>query len=438
MAPRTHVSPSPSEDAALWSLALASSGAQLPPTQRDALQDGTACVAITPSAVRVTARASSLATWIQDGSLRGCADAVRRITDGTRELAILPVDDAAPITRDPIHSFERFLVGPSNRELRDLAWRFASLPSAFGGCLLLHGPRGAGKSHLLACLAHRFSEKSDPGSVVSRTASELSLDLVAAIWQGSLESFRERIRTPSALLVDDIHALAGREATQEELATTLDALNAAGVPVALTAPRPAADLRELIEPLRIRLAKAHPVELAPPEWETRVAIVLDRIRRWGVEASPDVASLLASTLHEDLDRLDARITQVLLRAPSTGRLSDMGRVRSALVDPPQSSVRTTPDEVISVVCRHFHLRRRDLRSSSRSPRLVLPRQVAIYLIRRLCGLSYPEIGRRFDRHHTTALHADRLVKQRLDGDAGLRTLVSLLEKEFGPFPKDGG
>jgi chromosomal replication initiator protein len=185
-----------------------------------------------------------------------------------------------------------------------------------------------------------------------------------------------------------------------------------------------------MEPLRERIRSGTALELIAPEWETRVAIILDRIRRWQVQAEPEVATFLAGKLRADLQRIDSVLTRLLTHPSCRSGLSDLEVVRHLLDEASRHPLRVAPEEVISTVARHFNLRQRDLRSSTRSRRVAGPRQIAMYLLRQHCGLSYPEIGRRFERHHTTALHSVRLTRQRLNESAALRSAVALLEKEL--------
>ena len=213
------------------------------------------------------------------------------------------------------------------------------------------------------------------------------------------------------LLLDDVHALHGREATQEELLRSLEQLEERGVPVAVALAKPPERCTGLIEPLRKRLARLEQLEVRPPEWETRLAIVLARTRSWGVEPKPAVAELLASRLRGNLAQLDVLLTRLLTQSSCSHALDDIGAVKHLLSHASDPLIRVTPEDVLNAVAQQFNVRPRDLRSSSRSPRITTPRQIAMYLVRRHCGLSYPEIGRRFAKHHTTALHSDRVVQQ---------------------------
>jgi chromosomal replication initiator protein len=200
--------------------------------------------------------------------------------------------------------------------------------------------------------------------------------------------------------------------------------------VLLASSRPGPHLRQIVPALAARLGAGEAFELTAPGWETRVAIVLDRVRAWDARATPDVAAQLATSLRSDLERLDAVLTRLMAESGAATGLEDPALVQQILEGGSATHRPPSPEQVIELVARHFGVRLRELRSSSRAARTSTPRQIAIYLLRRHCGLSYPEVGRHFQRHHTTALHSDRLVQRQLESDPGLRATLVLLEKEL--------
>jgi chromosomal replication initiator protein len=378
--------------------------------------------------------ASRVRDWIEAGSLSALTIALDEVTGGSVELALVPLEGAASLSSDPSYSFDSFIASPSNQPALELASQFASDQPRDGTSLFVHGPSGSGKSHLLRAIAAGLDRENRAGEVLLRSAEDLSLELISAIWNGGLAEFRQRLADAGALLIDDVHTLVGRDATQDELFLSLNALT--GVPVAFSAPK-SAELQNLIEPLRERIRSARSIELTAPEWETRAAIVLDHIQRWQVRAEPKIASFLAGELRTNMQRIDSVLTRLLTHPSCRNGLPRLDDVRQLLDHASQRPVKVVPEDVLSTVARHFNLRQRDLRSTSRSRRVTAPRQIAMYLVRQHCALSYPDIGRCFGRHHTTALHSVRLVKRQLDHSSGLRTVVTLLEKELLQRSKAG-
>jgi chromosomal replication initiator protein len=422
----------------LWKSVLQVLAHRLVATTRDSLLENTRCLERTSDSLRLAANLGELEGWIRAGHIGAIESTLSSLSDAAVALALVPVEDVSKLDADPGFTFASFVASPANATARTRARKFATDPSACGAGIAIHGGAGAGKSHLLRAIAAARNERAPEESVRHRGAEQLSLELVGAIASENLAEFREDLLASRMLLLDDVHALHGREATQEELLHTLEALEERGVPVAVALAKPPERCTGLIEPLRRRLGRLEQLEVRPPEWETRLAIVLARTRSWGVEPKPAVAELLASRLRGNLAQLDVLLTRLLTQSSCSHALGDIGAVKHLLSHTSDPLIRVTPEDVLSAVAQQFNVRPRDLRSSSRSPRITTPRQIAMYLVRRHCGLSYPEIGRRFAKHHTTALHSDRVVQQQLGDNASLRAAVLLVEKELMRLSEAGG
>ncbi len=422
----------------LWKSVLSTLAHRLAPGTRDSLAHGTHCLGRTPDSLRLAANRSELESWIRAGHINAIETSLSSSTDGAVSLALIPVDDVSALRADPVFTFATLVASPANSRAHARARRFASDGIASGGGLAIHGAVRSGKTHLLRAIAAARGDFDPEGTVLYRRADQLSLDLVSAISTDDVDSFREQLLASTALLLDDVHELHGREATQEELLGILDLFEERGIPVAMAMAKPPERCPGLIEPLRRRLTRLESVAVRPPEWETRVAIVLARTRSWGVEPKPSIAALLASNLRGDLSRLDALLTRLLCQSSWCSGLEDAEAVKLLLSHASDPPTLITPEDVMNAVSQQFNLRPRDLRSDKRSPRFTTPRQIAMYLVRRHCGLSYPEIGRRFAKHHTTALHSDRVIQKQLGESASLRAAVLLVEKELMRVSEAGG
>jgi chromosomal replication initiator protein len=420
--------------AALWSAALDALAGRVAPRTRASLGANTAPLELLPGSLRVAVRAAELPAWISSGALALLCRSVERLTDGMQALAFAPVPDGSELARDPLRELGSFIATPTTAAARDRIRALVHAPGPSSRCVLLHGARGSGKTHLLRCAASALDDRF-PGAVRFLSAGELVLQLVDALWRREIDAFRTTLRTARALVIDDLEALEAREATQEELALAIDAALGAATPVLLASTRTPLALVDILPGLASPLAASESFELAAPAWEARVAIVLDRVRSWGLDVAPAVASELAAHLRTELEPLDAVLTRLI--AESGAGLQDAASVQRILQAGAKSQERPAPERVLELVARHFGVRTRDLRSRSRAAHSSTPRQVAIYLLRRHCGLSYPEVGRQLRRHHTTALHADRLVQRQLQSDAGLRSAIVVLEKELRSRPGRG-
>jgi chromosomal replication initiator protein len=417
----------------LWSALLESLRGRIPRRYLDELEQSIAFVELCAGSLRIAVPPDPLTSWLREGYLALLASTVSALTDGSYELSAVPVpppEARGPLDLDPAHCLGRFVVSPSNQLASAAAEVVARSPGERYSPLFVHGGPASGKTHLLRGIAQAVAAGMKPDRVLCLSAERLSLELIAAIWADQLARFRARYRQCGALLIDDAGTVAGREATQEELVHTLDTLEKSRVQVVATGAHPPEEIPGLSGPLARRLAAGLVVKLSPPEWETRVAILMDRVRAWNVPLTPEVASFLAARIGTDQTRLDTVLTRVMIHPGCADGLTDVELVREALRDGHPRLPHVPPEAVISLVARHFGLRTRQLHSRSRSPRIATPRQIAIYLLRRHCGLSYPEIGRRFGRHHTTAIHACRQIARRLETDERLRSETRHLEREI--------
>ena len=417
----------------LWKAVLASLNERVPASKLQALADSVLFVERRGQTLRAAIPASCLGNWRRDGHLYLLVAAVPTLTDGTCALSIAALPDDATSSGcglNPAYTLDRFVASPSNQFVSAAVHLVAEFPGERYSPLFIQGPPGSGKSHLLSGIALALRARVDRDCIYCVGAGELALELVAAIQKRALSAFRARYRGCAALLVDDVEDLVGRDATQEEIVHTLDALSKERVQVVASSRHAPESISGLAGPLARRLTAGLSVRLSPPEWETRVAILMERTRAWGAELSPEVASFLIARSGTDLTQIDALLTHALADPRCKGELTNPDRIRHALARAPVRSQVIPPRSVIDLVARHYGIRTRDFRSTLRSQRITGPRQIAIYLVRRNCGLSYPEIGSLFSRHHTTALHACRAVAARLEGDPALRAELRDLEKEL--------
>jgi chromosomal replication initiator protein len=422
----------------LWCSVVEAARHKLSFARVDAMLRDLRFVRVLERSVRAGLAPSRLEAWGQSGIIAVLDATVTEISDGALDLALVPVPaDWNASLGDPAHAMDRFVVGPANQDARDAAVSVGQGSPLRPGLLILHGPPGAGKTHLLEAIGQLLAARDGETRVLEVTASELSLELVAAIRDHELDGFRERHRSADALLVDDLHRLAGRSASQQELGRSIDSLLDRGAPVVLTSAVALEELLDFAPALRRRFGCAHVLALREPDWETRVAIVSDRLRRWNLQAD-EAAVAFVTRLGSNLTGLDAALTRLLGNPLCTRGSIDADLVRDALEPRHPRAGRVPAEAVVSLVVRHFTLRPRELRSATRSPRVTIPRQIVMYLLRRHCGLSYPEIGQRFGRHHTTALHSVRQVARQLEQNGSLRATVRLLEKELVRSVEESG
>ncbi len=328
---------------------------------------------------------------------------------------------------NPRLTFERFVIGSSNRLAHGAALTIAEAPGEGFNPLFICGPPGVGKTHLLHSIS-AFLGEHNPETVVCLTSSEsFTNEFLSALQANRIGSFKARFRRVDVLLIDDIQFLERKTRTEEEFFHTFNALYEVGGQIVMTSDRPPRDLHALEARLRERFEGGLLADIHPPDLTTRTAILRKRVRDQDIPLADDaVVDLLAERVHSSVRALEGALIRVvafgsLSNRPITGELAE--EVLDALYaagQRPAGAGTVTISEVQDAACKHFEVSREELLSTSRAQRLAWPRQAAMYLARELTHESLPAIGRHFgDRDHTTVLYACRRAHERLgkDGDA---------------------
>ena len=334
---------------------------------------------------------------------------------------------------NPKYTFETFVVGNNNNFAHAAALAVAQAPGKSYNPLFLYGGVGLGKTHLLHAIG-QFVAFHKKGARVAYVSSEkFTNEYIDAIQNNQLVKFRKKYRQTEVLLIDDIQFLAGKERIQEEFFHTFNALHEAHRQIVMTCDRPANEIQNLENRLVSRFEWGLVTDLQPPDIEMRLAILQKKARVMGVELPPDVTNFLAHRIRTNIRRLEGALIRVASYASLTGRKLTVevveGLLREVLHEEGRFSINI---EVIQKrVAEHFDIRLADMTSKRRPENIAFPRQVAMYLARQMTESSLNTIGEAFGgRDHGTVLHACRLVKDRMEVDAGVRQTVSYLEKQL--------
>ena len=324
----------------------------------------------------------------------------------------------------PRYTFDTFVVGPSNQLACAAAQAVAARPGEAYNPLFIYGGVGLGKTHLLNAIAHEAIRQ---GRTVTYVSSEtFTNELIAGIRDRRTDEFRSRYRSTDVLLLDDVQFLAGKEATQEEFFHTFNALHTAGKQVVLSSDRPPRAIPTLEDRLRSRFEWGLIADVQPPDLETRTAILQRRVRDQGVIVPPEVLTYVAQRIQSNIRELEGSLTRVIAHAQLTKRPLNTETAAAALSDVVANPVRRfiNTEQVIEAVCRYYQADIRALRGKGRSREIVIPRQVAMYLLREETGTSTLEIGRELGgRDHSTVLHGANKIQGDIESDAQLRRAV---------------
>ncbi len=321
---------------------------------------------------------------------------------------------------DPRYTFATFVVGASNQFAHAAARAVATQPGDHYNPLFIYGGVGLGKTHLMNAIGQHVLARQPLLRVGYLSCEVFMNELISSLRRDRMEEFKRRFRQVDVLLLDDVQLLAGRERTQEEFFHTFNTLHERRRQIVLTSDKVPKDIPDLEERLRNRFEWGLIADIQPPDVETRVAILQKKAELLHIPLPHDVALLLAEELPTNVRELEGSLTRREITV-------DYAREVLRAVRPPRTAT-ITFDHIASAVCNRFSLRPMDLRSRRRSRHVAVPRQIAMYLCRRLLGASFPRIGELFDRDHSTAVHATAVVDRRLRSDPGFQATVEGLER----------
>jgi chromosomal replication initiator protein len=323
--------------------------------------------------------------------------AARTTSSGAHPIATHPLN--------PAFTFERFVIGSSNQFAAAAAEAVADRPGVAYNPLYLYGGSGLGKTHLLHAIAYRMGSASPQRKVVYMTTEQFVNELINCIQRKQMEAFRQTFRGVDTLLLDDIQFIAGKERTQEEFFHTFNTLQSTGHQVVFTSDSRPADIPGLEERLRSRFLQGLIADIQPPDLETRCAILREKARAAGWDLPEDVVLFISRRVQKNVRELEGCLNRTIAYAQLKNCKITVDVVRLALFELLPEERETTPADIIRFVAQHYGIRVADLKGRSNRRSIALPRQVAMYLIRDILELSFPEIGRIFSKHHSTAMYA---------------------------------
>ncbi len=345
-----------------------------------------------------------------------------------------PAPSPPPLATHPINpafTFERFVIGSSNQFAAAAAQAVADLSGSAYNPLYLYGGSGLGKTHLLHAIAHRAAERTPGVRVVYLTTEQFVNELINCIRRQLMDQFRHTFRAVDVLLLDDIQFIAGKERTQEEFFHTFNTLQSTGRQVVFTSDARPADIPGLEERLRSRFLQGLIADIQPPDLETRCAILREKARAVGRELPEDVVMFISRRVHKNVRELEGSLNRTIAYAQLKNTRITVDVVRQALLELLPDERQTTPADVIRFVAQHYGVRVADLKGRSNRRSIAMPRQVAMYLIRDILEISFPEIGKIFAKHHSTVMYAvDNIQKTRRSNPDFDATLTSFRE-HFG-------
>ena len=315
----------------------------------------------------------------------------------------------------PQFSFENFVVGPSNRFAHSAAIAVSNNPGVVYNPLFIYGPAGVGKTHLLYSIANAIRKGNPDAKIVYIKGDQFTNELIEALRNGRNVEFRTKYREADLFLIDDIQFIAGRESTQEEFFHTFNKLYESSKQIVMTSDRKPSDMLTLEDRLKTRFEWGLLADIQPPDYETRMAILKNKAKSLGLELGDDVCNYIAINITNNVRQIEGTVKKIMAYHNLSNMPLDLPNVTRAISDmfKSEGSALPTPNLIISQVCKFYAIDEIVLRGSKKNKGTAEARQVAMYLIRQLTNLSLPDIGREFNRDHSTVLHSIRKVEMEL-------------------------
>ncbi len=338
--------------------------------------------------------------------------------EGELERFSVRTPDASFMPGTEEYTFDRFVVGSSNKFAHAAALAVADNPGKSYNPLFIYGQSGLGKTHLMYAIAHTIHKSHPNYNVVYIKGDSFTNELVQAIQTSRNQEFREKYRSADILLMDDVQFIAGKDISQEEMFHTFNTLYEAGHQIVFTADRPPKEMQRLDDRLKTRFEWGLPVDIQPPDYETRVAIIKNKAIRRGMNLPDPVLQYIADNITSNVRQIEGTVNKILAFQELMGESVDVDTVIRAVRDmfKEKADFLPSPDVIIEEVCKYYNIENDSLRGQGRTKDTVLARQMAIYVIRNMTNLSLTEIGKEFDgRDHTTIMHSisrvETLMKQ---------------------------
>lgn len=333
---------------------------------------------------------------------------------------------------NPKFTFDNFVVGPSNRFTHAACVSIAESPAKAYNPLFIYGRTGLGKTHLMQAICQKIRED-NPHTKFYYTPSEKFMnDLISAIQHRSTQAFRDKFRNVDVLLIDDIHFIAKKEATQEEFFNTFNALYDSHKQIIISSDRPPKEIHNLEERLVSRFGWGLVTDIQPPDVETRIAILKKKVENESVHIPDDVIFFIAEVIKTNIRELEGALVRVIAYSLLEDEALTLEMAKNVLKDLlRETSRQISVEDIQKNVAEYYKIGTQDLKTKKRIKNIVLPRQVAMFLCREMTSLSLPEIGQLFGgKDHTTVLHSYKKIQLALGQDQKLKNAVEKIKSEI--------
>lgn len=331
------------------------------------------------------------------------------------------------------NTFDTFVIGPGNRFPHAASLAVAEAPAEAYNPLFIYGGVGLGKTHLMHAIGHHVLSNKPNAKVIYTSSEKFTNEFIKSIRDNETEAFREKYRKIDVLLIDDIQFIQNKEQTQEEFFHTFNELHQNNKQIVISSDRPPKEIAKLEDRLRSRFEWGLIVDITPPDYETRMAILQKKIEEENLDIPPEALNYIANQIQSNIRELEGALTRLLAYSKLQGKPITTELTAEALKDIIQSpkSKKITIQDIQKVVGQYYSVRIEDFSAKKRTKSIAYPRQISMYLSRELTDFSLPKIGEEFGgRDHTTVIHAHEKIANDIKSDPTFKQEVENLEKEI--------
>ena len=355
------------------------------------------------------------------------------IDESGKDSIGITISDEMSSTLNPKYTFDSFVIGNSNRFAHAASLAVAESPAQAYNPLFIYGGVGLGKTHLMHAIGHYILQGNPNAKVVYVSSEKFTNELINSIKDDKNEEFRTKYRSVDVLLIDDIQFIAGKERTQEEFFHTFNTLHDANKQIILSSDRPPKEIPTLEDRLRSRFEWGLIADIQAPDFETRMAILKKKADVEKLNVPNEVMVYIATKIKSNIRELEGALIRIVAYSSLTNREITVDLATEALKDiiSNKQNKNITIDLIQDVIAAYFNLRVDDLKSQRRTRNIAYPRQIAMYLSRKLTDMSLPKIGEEFGgRDHTTVIHAYEKISESLKSDESLQRTIDDISKKI--------
>ncbi|MDE6604265.1 MAG: chromosomal replication initiator protein DnaA [Lachnospiraceae bacterium] len=339
---------------------------------------------------------------------------------------------------NPKYKFDTFVVGSNNKLAHSAALAAAESPGEVYNPLYIYGGAGLGKTHLMHSIGHFILEKNPGIKVLYVTSENFTNEVISCIRSGDalkMNKMRDKYRTVDILMIDDIQFIIGKESTQEEFFHTFNTLHSAGKQIILSSDKPPKDMETLEERLRSRFEWGLIADIQPPDYETRMAILIKNAENYNKEIDNEVLQYIAENVKSNIRELEGALNKIMAFSKLNKVDINLEYAEEALKDViyPNKPKEITPSLIIEVVAEHFNVSPEDIASIKRTADLVQARQIVMYFSRELTTNSLQNIAKAIGKKdHTTVLHGIKTITKEMENNEELKNKVDIIRKKIMP------